>query len=68
MVLVRKLYLTAAQNQFSVSFKHIYGQCNPIADAISRFQAQRFQLLAPDAEKLPTPLPSTLLQLMNSIH
>jgi hypothetical protein len=57
MTLIRKLYLFAAFNKFSLSLKHIFGHFNPIADALSRFQMTRFRDLMPDAEAAPTRIP-----------
>ena len=57
MFLIRKLFFFAASHQFSISFKHILGHHNPIADALSRFQVARFRKLAPHAEVHPTPIP-----------
>ena len=58
MSLVRSLFLIAAKKGFSVSLKHILGVSNPIADALSRFQAQRFNQLLPQADQLPTEIPT----------
>ena len=69
MALVRMLYLRAAQHQVNVVVTHITGINNCIADALSRFQANRFQELAPQ-ESRPHPcmadpiLRSTLQQLI----
>ena len=60
MTLIRPLYHFAARTGFTVSFKHIFGKHNQAADAISRFQMRRFRTVMPEAERLPTPLPSTL--------
>jgi hypothetical protein len=60
MKLVRKLYLLAAKTGFSVSLKHIYGNFNPVADAISRFQENRFRQLMPHADLQPTKFPETI--------
>lgn len=57
MKLVRNLYLTAARLQCFISFKHVYGVNNPIADSISRFQDSKFREMAPFADLHPTPLP-----------
>ena len=57
MTLIRCLYMTAANFQCFISFKHVYGVYNPIADAISRFQEAKFRQLAPSADSHPTPLP-----------
>ena len=64
MVLVRKLFLSAAQFGFSVSLKHILGIHNPIADALSRFQVLKFKQLAPDAEVISTQLPLAVAELL----
>ena len=67
MTLVRKLYMLAAGFQFSISFKHIMGVKNPVADAISRFQEARFRLLAPNSALLPTRIPQEVSDLLASI-
>ena len=68
MNLVRKLYLHAAKSHFSVSFKFIFTYHNAVADALSRFQMDRFRQLAPDADKTPTPIPSDVWQLGNHLE
>jgi hypothetical protein len=63
MNLMRRLTYHAAVCNFTVHAKHIPGNSNCIADAISRFQMPRFRTLAPEADLHPTPcLP--LAQLM----
>jgi hypothetical protein len=57
MAIVRKLFLFAAKNSFSISLKHIYGHFNSAADALSRFQMSRFREVAPAAQQQPTPIP-----------
>ena len=57
MSLIRKIYFLAAKLQFTISFKHIMGTFNPIADALSRFQVHRFQQLAPFADSIATTVP-----------
>ena len=57
MSLVRPLFLAAAKGGYSVSFKHIAGVDNPIADALSRFQNDVFRHLHPSAEEEPTTIP-----------
>ena len=64
MTLVRRLFLVAVNNQFSVAFKHIPGSKNPIADAISRFQDRRFRTLMPNAATTQTQIPSEIWELM----
>lgn len=63
MSLIRKLYLFAAFNKFSLSLKHIFGHYNPMADALSRFQMARFRLLMPDADPAATPIPPDVWEL-----
>ena len=67
MVLVRKLYLLAAEFGFSVSLKHILGIFNPVADALSRLQVVKFKQLVPDAEVVATPLPLAVAELLQNI-
>ena len=57
MEIVRRLFLLAVQCNFSVAFKYIPGILNPIADALSRFQEERFRILMPDAATHPTQIP-----------
>ena len=64
MALIRAIFMTAANNQFSLSLKFIPGKQNTAADLISRFQVDQFKLVVPDAEPLPTALPDKVLQLM----
>ena len=56
MFLIRKLFLIAAKKGFSLSMKHIPGESNCIADALSRFQVARFRQLVPDADVRHTEL------------
>jgi len=63
MSLVRKIFLIAAKLKFSLSMKHIMGYNNLTADAISRFQLQRFRKLAPEAHHHPITLPAQLWEL-----
>ena len=45
--LFRRLFLTAAQNQFTVSLKHLPGKSNALTDALSRNQLTCFFSLFP---------------------
>ena len=63
MQLVRRLYFHAAACNFTVLIVHIPGKQNDIADALSRFQDQRFRSLAPAAATTPTPIPAAAMQL-----
>ena len=64
MSLIRPLYFHAAKFGYSVSFKHIFGASNPIADAISRFQDTKFRALMPNAATKATQLPTAVLNLI----
>ena len=68
MALVRKLFLIAVQHQFSVAFKHIRGYHNSVADAISRFQMQKFRHLHPRADTQPTPIPQDAWDLRSHLE
>lgn len=54
MKLVRRLTLCSALNNFTIHCTHIPGVRNIIADALSRFQIEKFRRLAPFADKDPT--------------
>ena len=58
MELVRTLFFTAAQSNFTLLIQHIPGVDNSIADALSRLQFHRFRKLAPEADANPTPIPA----------
>jgi hypothetical protein len=64
--LLRSLFLAAARHSFWVSSTHIPGRLNNIADALSRFQFQRFRSLAPDASPSPVYIPRQLLEQLSS--
>ena len=57
MVLVRHLSLLAICHSSS----SVRGKANPVADALSRFQFQRFRCLAPHADPAPCQIPASLL-------
>ena len=63
MSLARKLFLTAAQSEFSVSLKHIPGKVNSVADALSRFLVHQFRSLAPRADQEPTTTPHSIWEI-----
>ena len=50
MSLLRMLFLTVAKNNFAVSFKHLLGKTNELADALSRKQFICLFHLAPQAQ------------------
>ena len=61
MKLMRRLVITAAQNNFSFCALFLPSSQNSIADALSRNQMDRFRQLAPLAEALPCQLPSQVM-------
>jgi hypothetical protein len=61
MQLMRRMVLVAAKNNFAFAAEFIPGKDNNIADALSRFQFDRFRQLAPEADPSPTPLPTEVL-------
>ena len=65
MSLIRKMYLIAARLEFSISLKHVLGIYNPIADALSRFQMQKFYHFAPHADVNQTLLPPAVWKLLD---
>ena len=58
MALIRMLYFCAATHNIHVIITHVAGVNNAIADALSRFQVNRFRQLAPHAEMLPDTIPA----------
>ena len=65
MSLVCQTFLTAANNQFSLSLKYIPGKRNTAADQISGFQVDEFKEVVPEADTDPTVLPPHVVQLMH---
>lgn len=61
MVFLRHLALVAARHSFAFTASHTPGKDNSIADALSRFDFQRFHHLAPHAAPGATLIPLTLL-------
>jgi hypothetical protein len=57
MRLMRKLTFSAAKFSFSVHSVHLSSASNELADALSRFQQERFRRLAPHMDVLPCPVP-----------
>ena len=61
MALVRWLFFTAANNNYTVVVRHILNAYNVIADALSHAQMPKFHALAPRTAPQPTPLPAKAL-------
>ena len=55
--LLRRLTWLSVTHNFLIQAAHIPGHHNEIADSLSRFQFQRFRLLAPSADLHPVPVP-----------
>ena len=63
MDLLRHLTLLTLKHNFYVRVKHIEGKKNLVADALSRFQMDRFHVLAPHANQCASPVPPQLLEI-----
>ena len=63
MDLVRLLVLLSMKHNFVVRAHHVAGVSNEIANALSRFETQRFQALAPDADQSSCIIPPSLMTL-----
>lgn len=61
MVLLRYLTMLAIRHSFSFTASSVQGKANPVADALSRFQFQRFRRLEPHADPTPSQIPASLL-------
>jgi len=53
----------------SIQFKaiHIESSRNDIADALSRFQMNRFRSLAPEADSLPSKIPEEFWEILKQL-
>ena len=60
MSLLRPLVLFCLSHNIMFRAKHISGVHNEIADALSRCQFTRFRALAPEADRVATPIPQAL--------
>ena len=63
MDLLRHLTRLTLHHNIYICAAHISGKHNAIADAISRFQYQRFQNLAPDEDTSSFPIPQIVMTL-----
>ncbi|XP_077790723.1 uncharacterized protein LOC144328926 [Podarcis muralis] len=63
--LLRYFVLSCLRLNLHASAKFIPGIDNNIADALSRFQMERFRSLAPDAQQQPQPFPEHLWNIGN---
>ncbi|XP_024865010.1 uncharacterized protein LOC112451073 [Kryptolebias marmoratus] len=58
MPFIRRITWQAVTDNFIISARHVPGHSNAIADALSRSKLQVFRQLSPDADPLPSPIPS----------
>ena len=61
MLLLRYLSMLAVRHSFSFTASSVRGKDNPVADALSRFQFQRFRALVLHADEAPAQIPASLL-------
>ena len=66
MDLLRFLVLLSMKHNFFVRARHVPGVSNDIADALSRFQDERFRTSAPNAQKTPCTIPPSLMTLIGA--
>ena len=62
MAILRQLVLTCLQLNIVIKASHVLGNKNCLADALSRFQFQKFFGLNPTADKNMTPIPPSVCQ------
>ena len=63
MNLLRFLVLISMKHNFLVRARHVPGAKSEIADALSRFQVQRFREFAPNADHRPCTILNSLMTL-----
>ena len=63
MTILRAFTLRCLQLNIAVKAQHLSGCSNTAADALSRFQFQKFRELVPGADPCPTPVPDQLYHL-----
>lgn len=67
MKLVRPLVLLTMLNDIQFKAIHFSNSENSIADAISRFQLQRFRALGPQADMQPEQIPAEFLEVISDL-
>ena len=60
LALLRRLVRSQLEGNLAVRARHVAGVQNEVADALSRFQWQRFRALAPQADKRGTAIPDDI--------
>ena len=61
MIFVRDMVLNSLKHNILFRARHIPGVHNTGADCISRLQVEQFKQISPEADKLPTSVPTNLL-------
>ena len=67
MILIRQLVFLTMNNNIQFRAQHIEGEHNAIADALSRFQEQRFMDLVPNADSSPAAIPQEFLSMISEL-
>ena len=60
MKVVWKMFYICAENNLSLTFEHVPGFANAMADVLSRLQVERFKTLHPTANKYPSRIPASI--------
>ena len=63
MRIIRTMFMFAAKRNFNILLQHVPGKDNILADALSRFQVQRFRTALPTADASPTVVPQAIWDL-----
>ena len=67
MSLIRLLFFFLAKRNINLMIFHIAGKSNIYADSLSRLQVARFKEQCPDAERLPTSIPTSIWPILREI-
>ena len=67
MHLLRCLFFFEAHFRFEHQAHHLPGKMNKLADALSRDRVSNFRSLSPQAARLPTPTPMSLVDLLSDL-
>ncbi|XP_071160936.1 uncharacterized protein [Mytilus edulis] len=67
MIWIRQLVFLTMNNNIQFRAQHIEGEHNAIADALSRFQEQRFMDLVPNADSSPAATPQEFLSMISEL-
>jgi hypothetical protein len=67
MAIVRKITMSCLKNNILIKASHVPGVKNVTCDALSRFQLQKFKVLAPHADQEPQQVPPSLWQIFEGV-